>query len=243
MMTNLELSPETQITDIESHLIDAEPGGLFPIGQDSIFGQMRRVRADAIQVLADQLRQWYLNLDPATVDNIDMAMWEQLLGIPTSNVRAIEARRAFIVSRRIRGPFTRTRRRVIVEAFILATFGAAPRFSDDGIPLTSAGLPLYADITSLAGSYLIVENIPGFTYTVYIKNPITVDATGLTRELARITPEPITFTISNVNQLPFTALGISATATVGGNVKKLISISGHINAISAASTVSGGVHK
>lgn len=190
------LPPEQQATNIELDLMENEPGGLFPIGQDSYWGQLRLIFAQQLQGLADQLHQWYLNMNPATVDEIDMPMWEQLEQIPASaDSKSVEQRRAFVISRSKRGAFTRTRRREVVEAFIAATLGLAPEFSPDGLPLTVDGLPFFADISSVIGTYAIVEDIPGFAYTVYILDTIDPDLIGLARELERITTAPITFSI------------------------------------------------
>lgn len=196
------LPAEVPFEDTEIDLADSEPPGLLPLGQDSYWGQLRRIHADQLQIFADQLAQWYLNADPRTVDATDMAMWEVLEQIPVVTTKPLEARRAFVLSRRVRGAFTRTRRKNIVEAFITATFGAAPRFSPEGIPIDSDGIPLFSDFTSIDGTYEIIEDIPAFSYTVYILDTITVDTVGLTRELERITTSPITFTISSVSSLP-----------------------------------------
>lgn len=195
-MSSLILPSETTYGDIEHDLIENEPPGLFPMGQYSLWGQMRKLFADALQVLADQLTQWYLNLDPSTVDLDDIPEWEEMLGIPSDATKDLTHRRAFIMSRFQRGPFTRTRRRLIVESFIIATFGQAIEFDPTGVPFVTGGIPFYSGSDSLVGTYNIVEDIPNFAYDVRILNTITVDEPGLTRELRRITPAGITFTIT-----------------------------------------------
>jgi hypothetical protein len=81
-----------------------------------------------------------------------------------------------------------------VENYIGATFGTPVSFSPTGIPMSASGVPLYSGATSVTAAYKIIEDIPNFTYTVRILNTITVSS-GLQRELARITPAGITFSI------------------------------------------------
>jgi hypothetical protein len=197
-MTNLTIPPETTYTDIEHDLIENEPPGLLPGDQHSVWGQVRKVYADYLQFnFADVLDQWYLNLDPRTVAPSDLPEWEYMLDVAANEALSMEARQSFLVARREQGAFTRTRRRRLVEAFIVPTFGAATDFTADGIPFNAAGIPLYSGATSLAGTYNIVENVPNFSYDVRILNTITVDVPGLTRELKRITPSGISFTITS----------------------------------------------
>ena len=195
-MSDLIISPEGVYTDIEHDFIENEPPGLFPGGQDSTWGQIRATYAAELQAIADTLTKWYGNLDPATVSSDDIPEWEYMLHLPQSNMALSDAaRRNNIVARYGVGPFTRTRRREIVESFITATFGAPIIFDPTGVPFVSAGIPFYSGSTSLIGTYNIVENIPAFSYQVRILNTIAVDTVGLTRELARITPAGIVFTV------------------------------------------------
>lgn len=197
MTTYLPLPPEGQYGDIERDLIDNEPPGLFPGDQNSVWGQVRKVFADYMQYnLADVLGQWYMNLDPRTVADGDIPEWEYMLDTPANDALSIESRKSFLVARREQGAFTRSRRRRLVEAFITSTFGPATDFTPDGIPIDASGITLYSGATSLAGTYNIVENVTNFSYDVRILNTITIDTAGLTRELKRITPSGITFTIT-----------------------------------------------
>lgn len=190
------LPAEGTYTDIEHDLIENEPPGLFPGDQNSNWGQTRKVFADYLQVLADKMGQWYTNLDPRTVDINDIGEWEDMVGVPRFAAdRTLEQRRAFVMARFQRGPFTRTRRRLLVESFIAATFGVPIIFSTDGVAFTAGGVPFFSGADSLVGTYRIVEDIPNFHYDVRILDTITVDEPGLTRELDRITPAGISFTI------------------------------------------------
>jgi hypothetical protein len=183
-------------TDIERDFIDNEPPGLFPTDQSSVWGQVRSVYGAYLQTLADMLTKWYGNLDPATVSDDDLPEWEEMLNLPAGNTTlTTTARRANIIARFQRGPFTRTRRRLLVESFITPTFGTAISFDPTGVPFVSAGIPFFSGTSSLTGTYNIVENIPAFSYQVRILNTITVDTIGMTRELTRITPAGIAFTI------------------------------------------------
>lgn len=201
-----DIPVEGTYLDIELDLADNEPPGLLPTDQTSYWGQLRRVFADNLQVLADQMEQWYLNLDPRTVNADDMPEWEYLENIPTSPAgKTLDDRRAFVLSRNGRGAFTRTRRRVLVESFIAAVFGVPPlALVVGGVPFTDDGFTLGGEFTlaDLQALYEIVEDIPGFAYTVNILDTVGEDTDGLTRELYRITPAGITFTIEHVSMLP-----------------------------------------
>lgn len=198
-MAELPIPAETTYTDIERDFIDNEPPGLFPGDQNSYWGQVRKVFADYLQVLADALTTYYSNLDPRTVNADDITEWEQMLGIPVAAAgSSLQQRQSFATIRLERGPFTRARRIRVVEWFIRATMGASLALTPDGLPLDAAGLPLLDEMTSLVGDYAIVEDIPGFHYQVRIKDTILLDLAGLTRELTRITPAAITFDIVQV---------------------------------------------
>lgn len=193
----LSIAPEGVYTDAERNLIDNEPPGLFPGDQNSYWGQVRKVLGAKLQDFNDTLAQWYLNLNPGTVNEADMHNWERQFGIPISSTdKTLEQRRAFVEQRFQKGSFTRTRRRLVVESFIVATFGVAPTFDSFGIPFDAGGIPFFSDITDLAGTYNIVEDIPNFTYDVRILDTIDIDEDGLRRELDRITPAGIEYTIT-----------------------------------------------
>jgi hypothetical protein len=196
-VVDIAIPAEGTYSDIERDWIDNEPPGLFPGDQNGYYGQVRKVFADYLQVLADMLTTWYSNLDPATVNLDDMPEWENELGIPLNAAnRSLPQRQAFAMSRLQRGSFTRTRRRLLVEAFITATFGVPISFTAGGVPFDGTGIPFFAEDIGLAGTYNIVENIPAFSYDVRILNTFDIDQAGLQRELERITPAGITFTIT-----------------------------------------------
>lgn len=190
------LPAEGAYTDAEHNWIDNEPPGLLPGDQSSYWGQMRKVFTDQIQTVIDLFTEFYTDLDPSTVDADDIGNWEAELAIPSDTTKSLATRQAFVITHLAKGAFTRTRRVQIVEAFIMATFGQTMEFTLAGIPFDAGGIPFFGDITSLAGTYRIVEDIPSFSYDVRILDTITVD--GLDRELAHFTPAGISFTISYV---------------------------------------------
>jgi hypothetical protein len=99
-MPELAIPDEGQYGDIERDFIDNEPPGLFPGDQNSYWGQARKVFADSLQVLADQLSAWYDNLDPRTVDENDIGYWEEEYGIPVNPAGlSLEMRRGFLIIR------------------------------------------------------------------------------------------------------------------------------------------------
>lgn len=201
-MTKLVISAEGAYSDVEHDFIENEPPGLFPQDQRSIWGQVRATYAAYLQVLANLLTDWYGNLDPATVGNSDLPEWEYMLDLPSGNLLLTDGkRRAAIQARFQRGPFTRTRRKAVVESFISVTFGDPSLFTSAGLSL-SPYITMYSGVTNVSSAYEIIEDIPNFAYTVYVLSSVGIDSVGLTRELGRITPAGISFTISQVSTLP-----------------------------------------
>jgi len=201
---SVTLPPEGQYTEAELRWIEDEPAGLLPSDQTSLWGQARKVFADYIQGnLLDELTRIVANMDPSTCDEDGIENWEIELGIPVDKSKSLAARRAFVQARRQKGAFTRTRRRLIVESFILATQGDPITFGTFGVPFTDDGIPFYAGEFDLDGTYEIIEDVPNFTYDVRILNTIAVDEAGLHRELYRVTPAPIddNFSITFVSSL------------------------------------------
>lgn len=213
------LPPEIPFTEAELVFVDDSPPDLFPENQNSNFGLIRRILSDFIQELIDQQQTIY-NERFVTTSTIYLDEHELQVGLPVGVPgKTIEQRRAEVLSRYARGPFTRTRRRQIVEKYISATFGTPLMLSPTGIPLTAAGLPIYAETSSVVASYKIVENISGFSYVVRIISTTTPDLASLTRELNRLTPAGISFTITSVPD-PFTEptpYGGIPSLTLSGN--------------------------
>jgi hypothetical protein len=193
---NLPIANETAYSDVERNWIDFEPPGLFPVDQNSYWGQARKVFTDYLQAFADKLALYFDNLDPATVNDNDIVEWEYQMGLPPGNTNdSLVIRQATVKARTQKGAFTRAGRRKIVERYIIATFGFALSLTPEGLSLDAGGLSLLSGEFDLTGSYAIVEDIPNFHYTVRIKNTITPDEDSLVRDLNWYTPAGITFDI------------------------------------------------
>jgi hypothetical protein len=189
------LPPEEEWSDAERNFLDESPPGFFPENQDSNLGLIRKLFSDRTQEAADQLTlifsEKFVQSAVAFLDE-----WERQMGlsIAPSGLATLD-RRTRLLGRVRKGPFTRTRRRQIVEEFIKATFGEVLTFGPEGLTI-GAGLTLHSPPGDVSSLYTIVENITGFSYTVTIDTSITVDAAGLQRELERITPAHISFTLT-----------------------------------------------
>lgn len=193
------LPAEVPLTDLERAFFESEPPGLFPQNQDSYWGQLRKVLSDKSQEVADLLTAYYLNMSALTVNLDDMTEWEQMLNIPAMSGRTLDQRRSFVLSRLNYGAFTRAKRKAIIESFVVTTFGTPITFVPEGISFSAGGMPFFGESSILAGTYRVYEDIRAFAYAVWIKSTTTPDIPGLTRELARITPAGISFTIDNAH--------------------------------------------
>lgn len=193
------LPPEVTPTEQELNYIDESPPGIFPENQNSNFGYIhRKVFSDQMAKIANGLALLFAEkfVDSSTTF---LDEHEVELGLPPNPGSASTVqRRTNVKSRMKKGRFTRTRRREIVEEFIIATFGQSVQLLPDGVALTAAGVPLYSDPAPVNLLYNIVESITNFSYDVKIKNTVTPDVPALTRELKRLTPSGISFTVSFV---------------------------------------------
>jgi hypothetical protein len=190
-----EIAPSEQ----ELNYIDESPPALFPENQNSNFGFIHR------KVFSDQMAKVAMLMDTLYaekfVDSSSAYLDEHEIEVglpPNPTGISVIQRRTNIKARLRKGRFTRTRRREIVEEFILATFGQSIQLLPEGVALVSAGVPLFSDPAPVTTLYNIVENITNFSYDVRIKNTVTVDTPALTREFKRLTPSGISFTISYV---------------------------------------------
>lgn len=197
-------------TDAELVFIEESPPGLFPDNQDSNFGLVRQILTNDVQTLIDQLDEIYNErfVDTST-DYLDE--WEFQMGLPQNvSGASTSTRRQLILSRLVKGPFTRTRRQDTVEKYLEATFGAAIKLVPSGTPIGS-GLTLYAGTADVKTLYRVVQDVPSFSYEVRILDSATPDIVALTRELTRITPAGISFSVVQVAD-PF-----ADTLTLSGN--------------------------
>jgi len=193
------LPAEIAPSDAEFDFMEQEPGGLFPQNQNSNFGYIiRKIWSDRAQDVADEQTLMYNEKFPETSTQF-LDVHEQQYGLPVNpSTLTLTQRRSAVLNRIRVGPFTHYRRQVIVESYITATFGTAVQLLPPGVPVVAGGIPLYGEPGDVSTLYKIVENIPGFSYDVRIKNTVTPDEVGLRRELSRITPAGISYTISYV---------------------------------------------
>jgi hypothetical protein len=185
------------VTDAEDNFIDETPPNVFPENQDSNWGYKRKVFSDKVQEAIDQLDTIYVErfIDTST-DFLDE--WEEQMLIPYAPNSTLTFRRNIIHSRLIKGAFTRPRRNEIIEHFLF-TGGAATQLTPDGVTLDAAGTTLYGESGNISSLYRVYENPTNFSYEVWIVSSYTPDIAGLTRELTRLTPAGITFTIDNAH--------------------------------------------
>jgi Concanavalin A-like lectin/glucanases superfamily len=201
-MSTTEFQPTLPVeiapTDAELEFMELSPFGLFPENQDSNFGLfIRKLWCDRITEIASQQTTMFNEKFPDTSMQF-LDEHERQYGLPIApSTLTLQQRRGLVLSRIRVGPFTRTRLRDTVENFITATFGGAIQLTPAGVPMDAAGVPLYADLTALTSSYHIYEYPQNSSYIIQILSSITPDIVGLTRELTRITPAHLTFTIDN----------------------------------------------
>jgi hypothetical protein len=194
------LPAEGVFTDAELAFMEDSPPGLYPENQDSNFGFIiRKLFSDRVQELIGQQATLYAERFPNTA-NAYLDEWERAVGLPANpSTLTLGQRRQGVENRLKKGWFTRSRVREIVESFLTPTFGDPIMLSPAGVPFSSGGIPLYSGESSLVGLYRVYERIPANAYDVWIKNTVTPDIVGLTRELTRITPSGISFTIDNTH--------------------------------------------
>ena len=224
------LPPEDQWSDAERTFIEESPPEFFPDNQDSNVGLLRRIFSEQSQEEITQLEIiFFERFVQSAVTFLDE--WEKQMGLPVApGGLATVDRRARLLSRVRKGRFTRTQRRQVVEEFIQATFGAVPTFGPEGITI-GTGIVLHSEPADVAGLYDITEDIPNFTYTVTIAGSVTVDTAGLTRELQRLTPAHINFSLVS-GTVPGAAVKVSFDTGLGTDTGvSTISIRGFDSAI------------
>jgi hypothetical protein len=191
----VEIAP----TDAELEFMEYSPAGLFPQNQNSNFGFIiRKLWCDKITDIAGQQTTMFNEKFPDTSTQF-LDEHERQYGLPIApSTLTIAQRRQQVINRIRVGPFTRTRRKEIVESFITATFGNPLQLVPAGIAMDAGGVPLYGETGDVSTLYRIVEDIGNFSYSVRIKNTVTPDDVGLHRELDRITPAHISYAVTYV---------------------------------------------
>lgn len=226
-------------TESELNYKDEEPPRLFPDNQDSNWGLLRRIYSDQVQNVRDQIDILYTERFVANA-NVLLTTWENEVGLPPNPpLLTIAQRRSNILNRLRIGPFTRERRKGVVESFFLATFGQPLQFLPPGIDLSNAAF--YSEYSGAPSTlYRIYEDVRNFTYTVMIVNTSTPDIASMTRELTRITPAGISFTIDNSqsNILNYRRDVLSDSPIFYSRMDgTLTDLSGYANGITVAGTV------
>lgn len=189
------LPVEGPYNDVERVFIDEQPS-IWPKNQNSNLGTVRRVITQPLQDAIDQALDLWNQLFVSTASGY-LGLWEADMGLPKATVGRTTAQRRTLVGFRMKkGPFTRTRRRMIVEDFITDTFGSPVAFDPTGVPLSSDGVPLYGEYGDVSTMYTITEDVENFSYTVNVIPSVDIDQAGLERELAYFTPSGISFTIT-----------------------------------------------
>jgi hypothetical protein len=189
------LPPEVPFSEIEKVIIDESPVGLWPENQNSNFGVLRKIISDRIQETADDSNELYNESFVGTA-SAHLSRWESQYGIPFNTGKTVEQRRAEVLGRVRKSPFTRSRVESLIEAYLQATFGSSPQLTPEGIPMSPGGVPLFADFAEVKTLYRVYWWPEDFSYQVWIVNTATPQA-GLLRELQRITPGGITITLDN----------------------------------------------
>jgi len=199
-MSDTEFQPilpaEVPPSDAEFDFMEQEPGGLFPQNQNSNFGFIiRKIWCDRTQNIADEQALMYNEKFPETSTQF-LDVHEQQYGLPIApSTLTIDQRRSAVLNRIRVGPFTNARRTAIVESYITATFGTSIQLLPPGVAMVSGGVPLYGEPGTVSTLYKIVETVGSFHYDVRIKNTVTPDDVGLHRELDRITPAGISYSV------------------------------------------------
>jgi len=195
-----ELPVEQAFTEAELIFMDESPPGLFPENQDSNFGYIiRKIFSDLAQDVANWQDTLFNEHFPDTSEQF-LDQWEIEVGLlPNPPNVPIENRRANVLARIQRGPFTRPRRDALIERYVSTTFGSVIQLVPAGVPIGTGGIPIYGEASDLTTLYDVIEDQPNFHYTVWIANTNTPDITALTAELKRITPAGISFNITNVH--------------------------------------------
>jgi len=191
------LPAEANFTQAELVFMDESPPGLFPENQDSNFGYViRKIFSDVSQDIANWqdilYNEHFVNTSGRFIDQ-----WEIEMGLPVDPSLSLAVRQTNVLARIQRGPFTRTRRNNVIEQYIKATFGTPFALVPQGVPIDSNGIPLYGEAGNVVTLYEVYEDQRNFSYEVWINSAYTPSMTALTRELKRITPAGISFTIDN----------------------------------------------
>lgn len=190
------LPAEIPLTKAERSYANDQPV-IFPENQDSNWGLKRKIFSDQIQALIDQQTRIWIERFVSRAE-VFLDEWEYMAGIPENPPNlTTDGRRQRILARIRTGPFTDSRRRVIIEPYITATFGTSVELSPSGVSLVG-GIPLMADASGDPRQYYrIYEDVRNFKYYVFVRSDVTPDTASLVRDLDRITPAGIDMVFDN----------------------------------------------
>lgn len=194
------LPAEVTFTEAELVFMDESPPGLFPENQNSNFGfVLRKIFSDLSQDIANWQDIIYNEHFVGTSSRF-LDQWEIEMGLPPQPPGyTMEARRASVLARIQRGPFTRGRRDELIRKYVESTFGTPIQLVPQGVAMASTGVPIYGESADVTTLFQVFEDQPNFRYTVWIASTNTPNLADLTRELKRITPAGLSFTITNVH--------------------------------------------
>lgn len=187
---------EGSYSESEKRFIETSPPGLWPENQNSIFGQIRKVLTDEFQARRDEIQMLSQERFIPTSSQY-LSLWEEVFGVAIAPTGKTNAQRQAILRACLQyGRFTRAQRNAIIEALLGPTVGVGDpaAFGPSGIPILT-GIPLYGSPGSVTEKYRVYESQDDFTYQVWIDSGNVPDVDALTRELKRVTPAGISFTI------------------------------------------------
>ena len=191
------LPPEANYNTAELGFINDQPDGLFPENQDSNFGLKRKLWANQAQIGIEQIETIWNELFVKT-SSLFLDEWERQLGLPMSPPGiTMGNRRARVLARVMRGPFTMHRLWFVIETYLEPAIGGdAIQLVPQGVAIPPIGLPLYSGVADIESVYRIYENPKTYTYEVWIRSEVTPDI-QLDYELRRITPAGYTLIYRN----------------------------------------------
>jgi hypothetical protein len=191
------LPEEGNYTDAERGYVNDQPPDLFPENQDSNFGLKRKLWTDRAQEGIEQINTIWNELFVKT-SSLFLDEWERQMGLPMAPPGiTIGNRRARVLARVMRGPFTRNRVMFVIDTFLEPAIGGdAIQLVPQGVEIPPIGLPLYSGVADIESIYRIYENPATYTYEVWVRSEVTPDV-QLDYELRRITPAGYTLIYRN----------------------------------------------
>lgn len=190
------LPAEGQYSEMERLFIEEQPKVVLPTNQNSNFGALRRTITDPFQESYEVIKALALELFISTAEGY-LGLWERDLGVPPNQAGlTIEQRRARLYNRIRKQPFTKARRKEVIDNYIISIQGTSVSLTPEGVPLTADGVPLFSEpIPPGTPPYTITENVEDFSYTVTFNEALDINIADVTRDLEKITPAGINFTI------------------------------------------------